>query len=90
MSRAGGPGDVRIPGECVEDQDGVCFGLVEFTKCFVSDAHVREGVAVLSREASDLSKRSLAEVVAIPPGARHRWGSAQGRLHGLRDESGGQ
>ena len=90
MSRTSRPGDVGITCQSVKNQDGVCLGLVELTKRLVGDAHVREGVAMLGREATHLSKRSLAEVVAVPPGSCHRRGSAQGRLHSLRDESGGQ
>jgi hypothetical protein len=81
---------MRVAGEGVEDENGIGRVRIEFTKGFIRKAHMRNVIAVLSGERTDLAKRSVAEVITITPCSGDRWRSAQRCLKGLRDEGRGQ
>ncbi len=53
-------GDMRVTGECVQDEDGVIAGLVEGTPGFVTDGHLRQSHAGLELQVADVQLTQIA------------------------------
>ena len=65
-------GDMRVTGECVQDEDGVIAGLVEGTPGFVTDGHLRQSHAGLELQVADVQLTQIAlRFGVLGAGARH-------------------
>ena len=72
-------GDMRVAGECVQDEDGVIAGLVEGTPGFVTDGHLRQGDAGFKFKVTDGQLTQVAlRLGMLGAGARHGNGGGHG------------